>query len=113
MASSCECERSQDASLAQSLHMLNAKDIQEKLARDGRRAAVLAEDSTRSDDDKLRDLYLLAFSREPTAAEIGTAQTHITKTVAALHEKEIPAKRQAYEDIVWALLNTKEFLFNH
>jgi hypothetical protein len=113
MASSCECERSQDASLAQSLHLLNAKDIQEKLARDGGRAAVLAEDSTRGDDDKLRELYVLSFSREPTAAEISTAQTHIKKTVAALPEKEIPAKRQAYEDIVWALLNTKEFLFNH
>ncbi len=80
MASSCECERSQDASLAQSLHLLNAKDIQEKLSRDGGRAAVLAEDSTRSDDDKLRELYLLAFSREPNATEISTATTHIAKT---------------------------------
>lgn len=113
MASSCECERSQDASLAQSLHLLNAKDIQEKLSRDGGRAAVLAEDSTRGEDDKVRDLYLLAFSREPVATEFNTAKSHIEKTVKALGDKEIPAKRQAYEDIVWALLNTKEFLFNH
>jgi hypothetical protein len=113
MASSCECERSQDASLAQSLHLLNAKDIQEKLSRDGGRAAVLAEDSTRSDDDKLRDLYRLAFSREPNATEISTGKSHIEKTVKVDGAKEIAAKRQAYEDIVWALLNTKEFLFNH
>ncbi len=114
MSSSCECERSQDASLAQSLHLLNAKDIQEKLARDGGRAAALAEDSTRSDEEKVRSLYLLAFAREPDATEIKTARTHIEKTVKARADaKEIPAKRQAYEDIVWALLNTKEFLFNH
>ena len=113
MSSSCECERSQDASLAQSLHLLNAKDIQEKLSRDSGRAAALAEDSTRSDDEKVRDLYLLAFAREPIATETSTAKSHIEKTVKALGDKEIPAKRQAYEDIVWALLNTKEFLFNH
>jgi ribosomal protein S8E len=113
MASSCECERSQDASLAQSLHLLNAKDIQEKLSRDGGRAAVLAEDSTRSDDDKLGDLYRLAFSREPNATEISTGKSHIEKIVKAGGDKEVAAKRQAYEDIVWALLNTKEFLFNH
>ena len=113
MASSCECERSQDASLAQSLHLLNAKDIQEKLSRDGGRAAVLAEDSTRSDDDKLRDLYRLAFSREPNATEISTGKSHIEKIVKAGGDTEVAAKRQAYEDIVWALLNTKEFLFNH
>jgi hypothetical protein len=113
MASSCECERSQDASLAQSLHLLNAKDIQEKLARDGGRAAALAEDSTRSDDEKLRELYLLTYSRGPNAKEIETAKSHITKKLAAMPDKEASAKRQAYEDIVWALINTKEFLFSH
>jgi hypothetical protein len=113
MASACECERSQDASLAQSLHLLNAKDIQEKISRDGGRAASLAEDSTRSDEEKLRDLYLLTYSREPSAKEIATAKSHLAKKLAAQPDKEIPAKRQAYEDIVWALINTKEFLFNH
>jgi hypothetical protein len=113
MSSSCECERSQDASLAQSLHLLNAKDMQEKLSRDGGRAAVLAEDSTRSDEEKVRELYRLAFSREPNASEIGTAKTHLGKTIQANADKEIAGRRQAYEDNVWALLNTKEFLFNH
>ncbi len=113
MASSCECERSQDASLAQSLHLLNAKDIQEKISRDTSRAASFASDSTRSDDDKLRELYLLAFAREPDAKELATARSHLAKSTQPREGKEAPGPRPAYEDIVWALLNTKEFLFNH
>jgi len=112
MASSCECERSQDASLAQSLHLLNAKDIQEKLSRDGGRAAVLGEDSTRSDEEKLRDLYLLVYSREPSAREVETGSTHVAKRMAAQPEKESAAKRQTYKHIVCTLTNTKEVLFN-
>jgi hypothetical protein len=113
MASSCECERSQDASLAQSLHLLNAKDIQEKISRDSSRAASFASDSTRSDNDKLRELYLLAFAREPDAKELATARSHLAKSTQPREGKEAPGQRPAYEDIVWALLNTKEFLFNH
>lgn len=114
MASSCECERSQDASLAQSLHLLNAKDIQEKLSNDKGRAAVLAADN-RPEPDKLRELYLWAYSREPNAKELEVAAKFIAKKIATKDEKQdgTAAKRQAYEDILWALINTKEFLFNH
>jgi hypothetical protein len=112
-STSCECERSQDASLAQSLHLLNAKDIQEKLAHDKGRAAELAL-SSRSDDENLRDLYLLAYARDPQAKEIESAKAHIEKVTQGKKDKELStAKRQAYEDIIWALINTKEFLFNH
>jgi len=113
-ASACECERSQDASLAQSLHLLNAKAIQEKLAGDKGMAALLAGDDKRSDGEKLRELYLTAFSREPNAAETATARNHLEKKVKDKDGKEAPIdKRQAYEDVIWALINTKEFLFNH
>src|SRR5207247_5029941 len=79
MASSCECERSQDASLAQSLHLLNAKDIQEKLASDKGRAALLAADNTRTDEEKIRELYYSVYSREPDTKEIGTATNYLAK----------------------------------
>lgn len=111
--SACECERSQEASLAQALHLLNSKDIQEKLASEAGRPAALAKGAA-TDDEKLRDLYLLAFSREATSEEIALAKSHIEKKIAAVAaDKSAAAKRAAYEDIVWALLNTKEFLFNH
>jgi len=120
-ASACECERSQDASLAQSLHLLNSKTIQEKLAADQGRAGRLARDTGTPDEQKIRELYAAAFSRQPTANEIKAAVDYISRpprTEKDKDGKEVPltpeqARRQAYEDIVWALINTKEFLFNH
>jgi hypothetical protein len=112
-ASACECERQQDASLAQSLHLLNAKDIQDKLAADTGRAALLAADP-RSDEEKIRELYAWAYSRSPDAGELKLAKNHLEKKIKDKDGKEITIpKRQAYEDVLWALVNTKEFLFNH
>jgi hypothetical protein len=113
-ATSCECERSQDASLSQSLHLLNAKDLQDKLANDKGRAAQLAVDTARSDEDKVRELYARAFSRQPSAEELNAAKGHLAhKTEGKKPEELATIRRQAYEDLIWALINTKEFLFTH
>ena len=103
-SSACECERSSEANLAQSLHLLNSAEIQGKLTSGSGNAAVLSKDKEREHATKIRDLYLLAFSREPSSEEATIALKHIEKA------KE---PKLAYEDIVWALINTKEFLFNH
>ncbi len=102
-SSACECERSGEANLAQSLHLLNSSEIQGKLT--SGRAAKLANDKKREHAEKINELYLLAFSRKPTQQETDIAMAHIEK-----NEKNV---KFAYEDIVWALINTKEFLFNH
>lgn len=113
-SSACECERSQDASLAQSLHLLNSKFVQDKLTADSGRAAALAADTQRTDEQKLAELYLRFFARPPGASETKLALAHLNKTVKDKDGKEQPInKRQAWEDILWALINTKEFLFNH
>ncbi len=104
--SSCECERSQDVSLAQCLHLLNSKEIQERLTAENGRPALMAGDKNSPDEMKLKQLYLIAFSREPSTNEVQFAQAYIAK-------KGPDQKKTAYEDIVWAILNTKEFLFNH
>jgi hypothetical protein len=104
-SSACECERSSEANLAQSLHLLNSGEIQGKLTAGNGRAALLSADKAREHQAKLRELYLLAFSREPQPDELSIALAHIQKN------SEDP--KRAYEDIVWALINTKEFLFNH
>ena len=108
------------ASLSQSLHLLNSKDIQTKLGSDTSRPARLAVD-TRTDETKLDELYALAFGRVPTSAEAALSTAYVAKKLAALKvtdSKELDAartkvRREAWEDTVWALLNSKEFLFNH
>lgn len=112
-SSACECERTQEASLAQSLHLLNAAEIQTQLARADGRAATLTKD-TRPDDDKISDLYHIALSRDPNPTEVQFARTHLDKkTNGKTGDEAFKGKKEAYEDILWALLNTKEFLFNH
>lgn len=103
-ASACECERSGEANLAQSLHLLNSSEVQGKLTSGSGRAAAFAKDTQRPAEEHIREMYLTVYSREPAADELKIALAHLDKT------KE---KQQAYEDILWALVNTKEFLFNH
>ncbi|MEZ6048587.1 MAG: DUF1553 domain-containing protein [Planctomycetaceae bacterium] len=101
----CECERSQDANLAQSLHLLNSTEVQNKVSSDSGRAAIFSKDADRTPEEKIRELYRWMYSREPNPDELSVALTHI--------EKNKENSKTAYEDIVWALINTKEFLFNH
>jgi hypothetical protein len=103
-ASACECERSAEANLAQSLHLLNSTEVQSKLSAGNGRAATFAKDKDKSPEENVRTVYLQVFSRQPTADELKVALGHVTK---------LENKQQAYEDILWALVNTKEFLFNH
>ena len=96
-------KRSQEANLAQSLHLLNSKEVQDKVARG--RAKALAADKERSHEDRIKELYRWVYSRDPDSEEMQIALAHI--------EKHNEQPQIAYEDIVWALINTKEFLFNH
>jgi hypothetical protein len=101
--SACECERVSEANLAQVLHMLNSNEVQAKLSRPGGRAETLAKDP-RPDEEKIDELFMWSFSRKPTDAQRKLALEHL-----ALHPKD---KKLAYENILWALINTKEFAFN-
>jgi hypothetical protein len=99
--SACECERVAEANLAQALHLLNSSEIQNKLARAGGRADQLAKDP-RPDAEKVTELFLWAFGRRPTAGQLEVALENIQRNVSN--------KRLAYENIIWALINTKEFI---
>ncbi len=114
-ASVCECERVQTASLAQSLHLMNAADVKTKLTAAGGRAERLSK-AELPEPKRIRELYLAAFAREPDAEEVRLAEAHLAKPRTDAANKPLDsqqARRQGYEDLIWALVNTKEFLFNH
>ena len=119
MDSACECERVADANLAQSLHLINSDTIQNKLSHEEGRAAKLAKATDRPDKDRLTELYLYALSRKPSEKEVQTATAHLERKRGQAKEKEDDeatpekAEQEAFEDILWAIVNTKEFLFNH
>jgi hypothetical protein len=101
-ASVCECERSNEPSITQALHLLNSPEINEKLSHKRGLARRLAA-SSKSTDEVLDELYLTTLSRLPTSEER-----------ALLREAFPPAgqdRRAAVEDVLWSVLNTKEFLF--
>jgi hypothetical protein len=101
--SACECERVSEANLAQALHLLNSQEIQNKLTAGNGRAALLANDK-RPDAEKVDELFMWVFSRMPSAEHRQVAIEHINRNMAN--------KKQAYENLLWALINTKEFVFN-
>lgn len=111
----CECERVQSASLAQSLHLMNASDIKAKLTASNGRAQTMAKAQV-PDAQRVRELYLSAFSREPSAEETKIADDYVNQTRTDAEGKPLDSQRSklmGYEDLLWAIVNTKEFLYNH
>lgn len=108
--SACECERVSEANLAAVLHMLNSDEVQGKISRGGGRADALAKaDDKRPDDEKVTELFLWVFSRKPTQDDMAAALEHIKRMET---KSGLAGKKTAYENILWALINTKEFWFN-
>lgn len=99
----CECERSSDSNLSQALQMINGPTVHDKLRSDQGRIKKMI-DAGAPDDSIVRDLYQAALSRDPSDAELNAALAHIEAS---------DDRRLALEDVGWAVLNMKEFLFQH
>jgi hypothetical protein len=111
----CECERVDSASLAQSLHLLNSADIKGKLSGASGRAEKLVK-AGGTDAEKIRSLYLTAFARSPSVEEVREAEEYLKRPLTDARGEPLDplkAKRSSLEDLIWALMNAKEFLYNH
>jgi hypothetical protein len=97
----CSCERQQDSSVGQALHLNNGKTLNDKLrARDSRIERWLNEKV--NDEEAVKRLYMLALCREPTTDEL-------KKFTGLMAQGE---RREVLEDLFWAVLTGREFLFN-
>jgi WD40 repeat protein/mono/diheme cytochrome c family protein len=98
------CERDASGSVVQALHLMNSTKLAGKLSEKSGRAAALAA-SPRSPREIVTELYLAAYCRYPTDDEA-------TAAVQAFGEPGA-TRQSATEDVMWALLNSAEFVFNH
>lgn len=101
----CECERTNEPSMAQALHIANGDTMNAKLAeKNNRLDALLA--SKQPDEKIVEEAYLLTLTRPPTEREKDKA----TKLLATAQPAD---RRFTLEDLFWSLMSSKEFLFNH
>ena len=101
----CECERSNQPSLIQVLHLSNGSTLNDKLAaKEGRVTRILATDP--APGKLVEEAWLLTLSRKPTEAE----RKPLEEMIAQAPPEE---KRQIVEDMYWSLLTSREFLFRH
>lgn len=101
-ATVCSCEVKTDPTLSQSLHMINGDTIEGKIRGGGLIGRQLAAGKT--PDQLIESIYIRCLSRKPSPEEL-------VKLKAAVAEEKEPQK--ALEDIFWAVLNSREFVFNH
>lgn len=103
-SSDCPCERDLRLSVVQSLHLMNADSLQRKLTDPSGKAKVLA-DGALPPEGIVEELYLSTLSRPPSPDELNLA--------LAAFAAEGATRQSACEDLLWALINTPEFVFNH
>jgi len=97
----CECERTSSATLVQSFQMFNGESLRKKLTEKNNRIGRLLAAGA-NEEAMLDELFLAAMARRPDAGEAKLALEYL---------RAGKDRRKAWEDLVWALLNSKEFLF--
>jgi hypothetical protein len=96
------CERTAESTVTQTLHLMNAPQLHQKITSDKGRAAQLAA-GDESVEQITEELYLLIYARFPDESEVAMAQQWFAR--------DDKTRRQATEDLMWALMNSPEFLF--
>jgi len=97
------CERKQTTSVMQVMHLVSGDTINQKIRAENGLIERLIK-SGKSGREIIEELYLRTLSRFPQKEETQLAQQGVSQA---------PSLREGYEDLLWALLNSKEFLFNH
>ncbi len=100
----CECDRPTDGSVTQVLHLMNSPAVQNRLTAE-KGVVTDLEKSGKPEEQIIEELYLSVYNRYPRPEEAQAAK--------AAFQGEGVTRRKAIEDLLWVLLNSPEFLFNH
>jgi hypothetical protein len=99
----CECERTAQPNIAQALHLLNGDFLNKKIADKTGRVEKLV--TAKADPKKaVEELYLVTLARPPRPEEVAKASEWVQSAGDV---------REGLQDLLWTLLNSREFLFNH
>jgi hypothetical protein len=101
---SCECERSDDTTLAQAFQLINGETVRRALESRRNRIETWMRQGETDLPGAVEDIFLTALGRKPTAEESAGIVAHLRTS---------PDDRRAWEDVLWATVNAKEFLFRH
>jgi hypothetical protein len=99
----CECERTAQPNIAQALHLLNGDFLNKKIASSTGRIETLLK-AKKDAPTLVQELYLVTLSRAPRPDEMQRAVVWLGRAASP---------REGAQDLMWALLNSREFLFNH
>lgn len=100
----CPCERDRNPTVVQALHLMNSEDLQAKIEAPKSWLRTLAA-SDRTPEQVVEEIYLAAYARLPRPDEM--------KSALAGFKAEGADRNLAAEDVLWALINSAEFVFNH
>jgi len=100
------CERDSQPDMVQAMHLISGETLMRQTTAKGGNLDKWMADTSLTDEDVVRKIFLAAVVREPDHREIETA-------LLPLQVKGAESRRQAFEDVLWTIFNSKEFLFNH
>jgi hypothetical protein len=103
-AEACECERNDESNMLQALQFINGQSILSRVSNPGGRVTALVGQPL-SNEQLIEELYLWALARVPTAEEMQVALSHL----AGYGDR----RAEAAQDLMWVLLNSKDFMFNY
>ena len=105
----CPCERDRSSSVVQALHLMNSRDLHKRMASDKSVPALLAKPAKKGEtvapEKIIEDIYLATYARPPVNEELEIAKAHFAK-------KDLKPE-DAARDLLWSLINSAEFVFNH
>ena len=99
----CDCARAANPDLSQALHLVNSTTLPQKVVGDNGRLATSL-NANKLEAEVLDELYLATLSRRPRPDELSSIDELL---------REAPSRAEGLQDLLWALLNSSEFVFNH
>ena len=100
------CERDHQPTVTQAMQLISGETVHELLTSPGNLIDKLLERKELSEEERLRTIYVSAYARPPTYVER-------TTILGLLRDADVDQRKAVYQDVLWAIFNSKEFAYVH